>query len=56
MIVIDPQPFHPDRCREAVLGKVEMWQEQGKLEPPIARRVGAKDIAWAEILEGCDAR
>jgi hypothetical protein len=56
LIVIDPEPFHPSRCREAVSGKVEIWQSEGKLEPPIARHVGANDMTWTEILEVIDAR
>jgi hypothetical protein len=53
LVVIDPHPFHPSRCRPAVLEKVEMWQDDGRLEV-IRRCVSVNDMTWTEILQIAD--
>lgn len=55
LIVIDPQPFHPSRCRRAVFDKFGVWQRDKRLEA-IPRSVGIDDMTWAEILEKNDGR
>jgi hypothetical protein len=55
LIVIDPDPFHPSRCRQAVFDKFEVWKSDGRLEV-IRRRVSKDDMTWTEILEMTDGR
>jgi hypothetical protein len=55
MTVVDPQPFHPSRCRTAVLDKIRHWKAEKRLGE-IRSEIGAGKLTWTEILETANAR
>jgi len=50
MVVVDPEPFHPSRCRFAVLDKIKLWKTEKRLFEANGK-IGANSITWPEILE-----
>ena len=53
LFVFDPNPFDEKRARGAILGKIEDWQNEGRLHR-IAKRIGS-DISWDNILDTVSA-
>ena len=50
MTVVSPHPFDPDRCRGAILGKVGIWENEGRLRT-LPRKIGRDEARWAEIFK-----
>lgn len=53
LFVFDPNPFDKDRARGAIRGKINEWQNEGRLHR-IAKRIGS-DISWDNILDTVSA-
>ena len=47
--VVDPAPFHPDRTRGAIRGKLDQWRDNEMRVHETKAYIG-KDIAWDKIL------
>ena len=54
MIVVDPKPFDPNRCRFAILDKYEKWEQENRLKR-ISEEIGEDKMTWTEIVEAANA-